>query len=68
MMTSDFELMDTGCPRILRVPSSSSSTSATDSEAEEAIKLIQTGSNTEELRALLTRKGSLVEEAKDWVR
>ena len=67
MMTSDFELMDTGRPQILRVPSSSSSNSATDSDAEEAIKLIQTDSNMEDLRALLIRKCSLVEDAKDWV-
>lgn len=68
MMTSDFEQTDTGVCKPIKVLSSSSCRAAVEDEAEIAIKLIVTSSETGQLRSLLKSNQSLVENAHDWVR
>lgn len=67
MMTSDFELTDTGRLEAIRSPKKRSSDNVAISEAAVAIKLIQTGGK-DKLRLLLEENRLLVESAVDWVR
>ena len=66
MMSSDFELTDTGRLEATRNQKKRSSDTVAVNEAAVAIKLIQTGAK-DELRLLLKENNSLVENAVDWV-
>jgi hypothetical protein len=67
MMSSDYELTDTGRLEATRNQKKRSSDAVAVNDATVAIKLIQTGAK-DELRLLLKENNSLVESAVDWVR